>query len=169
MPSILLYWPMTSEADVGEMVVAAEPFHQYSTPFYCCATDGSRGAVWQSGVWHGSACEAKVCHWIPSCGKNGTIDIHWCLLNVYGDWTVDVHSVSQRVMHFSNRDSNVKDKPSSKWPCTAVTPWNEERLDQLIHANQWIITRELCLELNIGFSALETKVTTLNIMKFALG
>ena len=32
-------------------------------------TDGSRGAVWLNGIWHGRALVAKVCHWIPLCGK----------------------------------------------------------------------------------------------------
>ena len=42
-------------------------------------TGGSWGAVWQNGTWHGSEYEAKVCHRIPPCGKNGT---HWHLLTV---------------------------------------------------------------------------------------
>ena len=38
-----------------------EPSHQYSITFCGCAAGGSRGAVQQNGVWHGSADEAKVC------------------------------------------------------------------------------------------------------------
>ena len=63
--------------------------------FCCCVTDGSRGAVWQHGAWHGSEFVAKVCHWIPSCGgwkKMALVDFHWCLLNI-GSQTVDVSSV----------------------------------------------------------------------------
>ena len=37
---------------------------------------------------------------------------------------------------FSGGDSVVKHKPGSGWPCKAVTPRNEERLDQLIRANR---------------------------------
>ena len=44
----------------------------FNIMFCCHVTDGSRGAVWQNGVWHGSAYVAKVCHWIPPCSKNGT-------------------------------------------------------------------------------------------------
>ena len=73
MPPILLCWPTTSEADVGDMAVEGEPSHQHFVKFCCRATDGSRGAVWQNGVWHGSAYEAKVCNWIPPCGKNCTL------------------------------------------------------------------------------------------------
>ena len=46
-----------------------------------------------------------------------------------------------------------------------LSPRNEERLAQLIRANRRITTRELCTELNIGFSALETMVATLEYRK----
>ena len=52
-------WPMTSEADFGSTAVEVELFCPYTITYGCCATDGSRGAVWQSGAY-----EAKVCHWI---------------------------------------------------------------------------------------------------------
>jgi hypothetical protein len=60
------------------------------------------------------------------------------------------------VARFSSGDSDRKDKPRSGRPCPAITPRNEERLDQPIRANWRITTRELCTELNIGFNALET-------------
>jgi len=66
---------------------------------------------------------------------------------------------------FSSGDSDVKDEPHSRRPFTAVTPRNEERLDQLIRANRRITTRELCMELNIGCNALETVVATLEYRK----
>ena len=93
MPPILLCWPTIWEADVGGMTVEVEFSHQYSVTYCCYATDGSREVVWQNGVWHGSAYEAKVRNWIPQFGENGT---HWCslmLLNAYGDQTVDVSAV----------------------------------------------------------------------------
>ena len=68
-------------------------------------------------------------------------------------------------MHFSSGNSNVEEKPHSRWPCTAVTPQNEEGLDQLICANLWIMTRELCTDLDIGVSALETMVAMLEYHK----
>jgi len=70
MPPILLFWPMTSQADAGDMEVKVESCCQYSGTFCCCVTDGSRGAVWPHGIRHGSGDEAKVCHWIPLCGEN---------------------------------------------------------------------------------------------------
>ena len=71
MPPIFLCWPMMTEVYVGGTAVVTEPSHQYSITSCCCVTDDRRGAVWQNGHWHGSADEAKVCHWIPPCGKDG--------------------------------------------------------------------------------------------------
>ena len=45
MPSILLCCPTVSEVDVGGTAVEVEPSQQHSITFYCCVTDGSRGAV----------------------------------------------------------------------------------------------------------------------------
>ena len=79
---ILLCWPITSEVDVGGMAEEVESSHQYSITFCCCVTNGSRGPVWQNGIWHGSVYEAKGCHWILPA------DLQWCLLNVYGQSSV---------------------------------------------------------------------------------
>lgn len=101
--------------------------------FCCSATFGSRGAVWQkNGIWHESAYNAKVCNWIPPCGKKCT---HWhrCLLNVYRD---PVRLLAQ--WDWGWRIS------------TEVTA----------KGNRQITTRELCKELNIGFNALETIIAT---------
>ena len=92
-------------------------------------------------------------------------DIHRHLLNVYGDQTVDVNTVRRWVARFSSGDSDVKDMPRSGRPCTAVTPQNEECLDQLICANRRITTRELCMEPNIGCNALEAMVAMLEYGK----
>jgi transposase len=105
-------------------------------------------------------CVIEVLH----AGNIAPNDIHRRLLNVYGDQTVDVSTVRRCVARFSSGDSDVKDKPRSGRPCTAVTPQNEERLDQLIRANRLITARELCTELNIGVSALETMVLSVYIV-----
>lgn len=47
-------------------------------------------------------------------------------------------------------------------PCTVVTQQNEEHLG---HSFTWNLTRELCMELNISFNALETKVAMLKYCK----
>ena len=78
-----------------------------------------------------------MCHSIPPCGKNG---LTWHFLSSYGDQTVDVSTVRQWVI------SDRKDKPYSRQPCTAVTPQNEESLDQFIRVNWWITNMKLCIE-----------------------
>ena len=45
MPTILLCWLTTSEANIVDMAVEVEPSRQYSVKFCCRATDDSRGAV----------------------------------------------------------------------------------------------------------------------------
>ena len=62
----------------------------------------------------------------------------------------------------------MKNKPFSGWPRTAITPQNEEHLNQLIHVKQWIMTGELHRELNIGFSALVMMVATLEYCKICV-
>lgn len=76
-----------------------------------------------------------------------------------------VSTVGQWVVSFSSGDSYVRGRPRSCRPCTAVSPRNEERLDQLIYVNQRIMTRELCTELNVGFSMLKTMLATLKYCK----
>ena len=71
-PLILWCWPTVSEADIGGMAVEAEPSQQYFILCCCCVTAGSRRAVWQNCVWHGSVDEAKVWNSILPWGKNGT-------------------------------------------------------------------------------------------------
>jgi len=72
-------------------------------------------------------------------------------------------------VRFISDNSYMKHKPCSGQPSTAVMSQNEESLDQLIHVMQQIMMRELCMELNIGFSVLETMSAMLNITKFAAG
>lgn len=50
----------------GGMAVGAKPSWCYSLTFCCQETDGR-----QNSIWHRSADEAKVCHWICLCRKIG--------------------------------------------------------------------------------------------------
>ena len=90
-----------------------------------------------------------------NAGKMAPINIHQCLLNVYENQWVDVSAVRGWVVCFSSGDNRVRDKPHFRQPCIAVTPWNDDHLNQLICVNLWIMT----VELNISFSALEMMVT----------
>lgn len=88
-------------------------------------------------------------------GNTVPTDIHWFLLNIYGDQKVDVNTVRWWVVHSSSGTNDVKDKTYSGWPWTAITPQNEESHNQLICTNLRITIRELCVEMNISFNTLE--------------
>ena len=106
MPPMLWYWPTTSEADVAVMTVEAESSHQYSVTFCCRVTDGSKGTVWQNGIWHGSAYDAKCGIEFLHNEKIALTDIHQHLLNVCRDQTVDVGTVRWWVVCFSGGDND---------------------------------------------------------------
>ena len=94
-----------SEADVGGLAVQYESPYQYSIT--CCshATGGSRGAIWQNGIWHESLYDAKVWKNCTHCHSLTFIECLWKPNSVYQ------HSE----VHFSYGDSNVKDKSHSRW------------------------------------------------------
>jgi len=79
-----------SEVDVGGMAVKVKPFHQYSVRF--------------------------CCHVTLHVEKIAITDVHQCLLNIYGNQTVDVSTVRQKMAHFSGGDSKVKEKLHSRQP-----------------------------------------------------
>ena len=107
MPPVFLYWPTTSEVDVGGMAVEFEPSHQYPITFCCCVTDRSRREVWQNGIWHGSELWSKGVTMNSSMQKKiAPTDIYQCLLNIYGDQTVNVSTVKQWVLLFSSGNSD---------------------------------------------------------------
>ena len=74
MPPMLLCWPTTPEAAVGSMAVETEPSLQCFAIFSGHATYGSRGVVWQNGIWHGSTQSKDVPLNFSMQEKNGT---HW--------------------------------------------------------------------------------------------
>jgi len=69
------------------------------------------------------------------------------------------------MMHFSSGNNDMTNMPLSRQLYAAVTPQNEECLGHLICTNQWIMTSELCMELNMGFNSLETMTETLEYHK----
>ena len=120
--SYFMILPTVSEVEV-DMVVEVEPSHPHSITGCYCVTDGSRGAVWQIGVWHRTAYRAKVWHWISPCRKNSTLWHCQHLLNVYGDQTVDVSTVRLWVVHFTSGDTDMKDNSHSRQPCRFLWVW----------------------------------------------
>ena len=90
-----------SELGVGGMAVEVEPSHQYSVILLPCDRWQQRGSLtkwkrgWSKGVSLNSSTWKKVT----------AIDVHQCLLNVYGDHIVDVSTVRQWVVRFSSGDT----------------------------------------------------------------
>ena len=76
--------------------------------------------------------------------KMALSDIHHCLLNIYGDQTMDVSTVRRLVVHFSSGDYDERYKSRSRCSCIANTPQNEEHLDQPTHMNQLMVG---CIEI----------------------
>ena len=125
------------------------------------ATYSSRGADWQSAMWHGSAYEAKVCHWIPLHRNNGnpcySLKLAECL------WKSSSGCEHSKVVGGAFQQWQQRcERQATFWMAihsSHITKWKASH--QLIHMNCWITTRELCMNLNIGFSALEMMVAIL--------
>lgn len=89
------------------------------------------------------------CIWSTSVELNSSIyrkshtHIHQCLLHVYRHQQGMLAQWGGGGVLFSSAYSDIKDKPHSGQPWTAVTPQNEEHLVLLIHVNQNIMTRGL--------------------------
>ena len=98
MHPIILCWSTRSVVYGGCMAVEAKLSHQYSVTFCCYMRDGSRGAVWQNSIWHGSVYEARGVTEFLHAEK---------LLSIYGDQTVGVRTVRQRVLHFSSGNNDI--------------------------------------------------------------
>jgi hypothetical protein len=52
-------------------------------------------------------------------------------------------------MYFSSDHIDVRNRARYELPYSAVRPRTEESLNQIIHANRRITTRELCMQLNV--------------------
>jgi len=68
-------------------------------------TDGSRGAVWQHGIWLGSM-KQKCGTEFLQIEKIAPTDVHWHLLNIDVDQTVDVSIARQWVVCFWSVDTD---------------------------------------------------------------
>ena len=94
MPPVLWCWPTVSETEIDGVAVQAEASLQY--PVMCCC----RMALWQQIGGLVGQHLAQKCIWSKGVELNSSmrkntspVDIHWCLLNAYGDHTVDVNTV----------------------------------------------------------------------------
>jgi len=92
-------------------------------------------AVWQMAAErqsHRMVSEMEVCikqrckTEFPHEENVAPTNIHWHLMNIYRDQTVDVSTVKLWVVHFSNADNSVKGKPWNKWPWRFLPSQNED-------------------------------------------
>lgn len=94
MPSILICWFTTSEADVGDTAVEVEPSPNIPLYFVAVqmAAEGQPGKmVSDTEVRVKQRCVTQFLH----VEKMANSDIHQCLLYVKGDQTVDVSIMRQ--------------------------------------------------------------------------
>ena len=91
MPPILLYLPVTSEADVGGIALQVELSRQCSITFCCCVTDDRR--AWQPDKMASHMEMQRGVTEFFHAEKVVPTDIYRCLLDVYGDQAVDMVTV----------------------------------------------------------------------------
>jgi len=108
MPLDLWCWPTMTKANVGDVAVEVEPSHQYST-FYFVATwqmaaEGQSDKVMSDMKVHmKKRCVTGFLHE----EEKVPINIHWHLLNISRDQTVDVRAARQRIVCFSSGSSRL--------------------------------------------------------------
>jgi len=119
-PPLLLCWPTISEEDICT-AREVEPSHQYPIT-HCHVTDGSRGSIWQNGIWHGSVYEAKGCNWNLPRRKNGN---HWhSLILAECLWRLNTGcKYSEPVGAFQQWDTDMKDNAQMAVHSCHTTKW----------------------------------------------
>jgi len=122
MPPVLLYWPTMSEVDVDGMAVEDEHSCQHYITFCCCATDGRRRAVWQNGVWHGIADEAKLRHWYPlhrlSMELNITLEMMMAMLEypkICTRWIPQIHYTLIEKSLYASLSESIESMQDWRW------------------------------------------------------
>lgn len=132
--------------DIGGMAVEVDPSHQYSTTSCCHVIDGSRGAVWQMAsdmeVHMKQRCVTEFLH----VEKIAPINIHWCLLNIYENQTVNMSTVRQlvavtvtwKISHVADVDAQLSHQ---KWRASpSADPWESVDYNQgtVYRAEYWL-------------------------------
>lgn len=109
---ILLSWPMTSDADVGDIVGGVEPSHQYSISLLLCDRQQQKGSLTecQTEVRTKQKHTTELLHG----EKVAPTDIHQHLLNADRDQTADASSLRWWAVCFSSGNRNIKGKPCSR-------------------------------------------------------
>ena len=110
MPPVLLCWLTTSEADVGGTArgwTFPPTFHYIL--LLCYRWQQSNSMTKWHQTW--KCILDKSVSLNSFMQKTAPFDTHWCLLNIYGDQTVDVSTVRRWVVCFSSGDSDSVSPP----------------------------------------------------------
>ena len=93
------------------------------------------------------------------------VNIHRRLRNVFGEATIDESNVRRWVKKFKEGETRVQDKPRSGRPLTAATEENQNKVNDMIRADQCITVRKIVKELGCGHSAVEQIIHNLGYRK----
>ena len=98
--------------------------------------------------------------------KMAPIDIHWCLLSVSGDQTVDVSTVRWKVVHFSNNaiGAAVGHRNSGSSPLVQIFMSTARRLLLITNKNAQLM---VVIMLNNNLCSWEFALSTSGIVLFA--
>lgn len=115
----------------GESGMAAETNLPDSIPFHFVARWQQRGKMASDVEVHMK--QSYVTEFLHQ-EKNSTHDIQWCLLMAYGDQPVNVSTARPGVVHSSNGNGDMKDKPCFR-QLEQLTHCKMKSLNRLIHEN----------------------------------
>lgn len=90
--------------------------------------------------------ETACSHWILDEGRIQSCCHALEVKNIYGDRTTAKSNVQRWMKMFKERETSTEDKSCSRWPVTATTNVNDQRLDEFICANRKITFRKSCME-----------------------
>ena len=105
------------------------------------------------------------------CAEGETpVNMHKRMEKMYGASCIDINTVKRWVVQFNQGERELRDRPRSGRPATAVTEENKERVDALIKDDRRIRRQQLCDIVGIGHSGMDVTIEGLGYRKIcALG
>jgi histone-lysine N-methyltransferase SETMAR len=92
-------------------------------------------------------------------------EISYRLKNVYGDSSLSYPSVRRWLVDFEGGRSDIIDKPRSGRPSSAGTEANKQHVDELIHSNGRITTRDIIDVIGVGHGTVHNIISDLGYSK----
>ena len=110
---ILLWSPMISVVDVGGRLNLPTNIWLHFVAMWHMAAKGQSDKVTSDAELQ---MKQRCVIWFHHEENMAPINIHQCLMNIYGHRTVDGSTMRWQVVWFNSGNSNMKDKPHSGWP-----------------------------------------------------